>query len=147
MTDHAAVDSVARAEIEFRDQLLGKGWPDARHVAELVGTPLEQAETAYTIQARATGALLGVWSAPLHRFIYPDFQFSSSGALMQDVARLLAALPTNRDDPGGWRRAFWLYSPHPLLNDQTPADVFATAPLRVVEVAADEFLSDPEATW
>ncbi|PRY04408.1 hypothetical protein [Paraburkholderia sp. BL25I1N1] len=147
MTDHPERDPATTVAIGFRDELLGKGWPDARHVADLAGLSPERGDTAYAIQARATGALLGVWSAPQHRFIYPDFQFNRSGALRKDVAELLAVLPANKDDRGGWRRAFWLYSSHALLDGQTPADVFANAPIRVIKVAREEFLSDPEVTW
>ncbi|CAH2937128.1 MAG: hypothetical protein PPHERAN_4610 [uncultured Paraburkholderia sp.] len=133
--------------IGFCDELLGKGWPDARRVAELAGLLLEQEGTAYVIHARATGALLGVWSASQYRFIYPDFQFNRLGTLRKDVAELLAVLPATKDDPGGWRRAFWLYSPHALLDGQTPADVFANVPIRAIKVARAEFLGDPETAW
>ena len=144
MTDHREHDPATTAAIEFRDELLEKGWPDARRVAELAGLPSES--TAYAIKARARGALLGVWSAPLRDFVYPDFQFDRSGSLRTDIAELLAVLP-NEGDRGGWRRAFWLYSPHALLDGQTPADVFAKAPIRVINVAREEFLGDPAATW
>ncbi|SIO48365.1 hypothetical protein SAMN05444172_2257 [Burkholderia sp. GAS332] len=147
MTDHPEHNLATTVAIRFRDEILGKGWPDARHVAELAGFSTEQKRTAYAIQARATGALLGAWSAPQHRFIYPDFQFNRLGILRKDVAELLAALPPNNDDRGGWRRVFWLYSPHPLLDGQTPADVFANAPVRVIEVARVEFQGDPGTAW
>ncbi|MEM5437790.1 hypothetical protein [Paraburkholderia diazotrophica] len=147
MTDNLEHKITTTVAVGFRDELLEKGWPDANHIAELAGILAEQEGTAYAIHARATGALLGVWSAPQHRFIYPDFQFNRLGALRKDVARLLAALPANDDDRGGWRRAFWLYSPHPLLDGQTPADAFANAPVRVIEVARAEFLGDPGTAW
>jgi hypothetical protein len=147
MTAHPGHNLATTVAIGFRDELLGKGWPDTRHVAELAGLSTEQEGTAYAIQARATGALLGVWSAPQHRFTYPNFQFNRLGTLRKDIAELLAALPPNNDDRGGWRRAFWLYSPHTLLDGQTPADVFANAPVRVIEVARAEFLGDPGTAW
>ena len=147
MTDHAELDPTTAEAIRFRDELLGKGWRDARHVAELAGLPTKQRETAYAIQARAAGALLGVWSEPHHRFIYPDFQFNCSGTVRNGVAELLAVLPATEGDGGGWRRAFWLYSPHVLLDGKRPADVFVYAPIRVIKVAREEFLGDPEAAW
>ncbi|WP_296655214.1 hypothetical protein [Paraburkholderia sp.] len=134
------------AAIEFRNELLGKGWPDDRRISELVGLPPGPESTAYTVKARAKGALLGVWSAPLRGFVYPDFQLDRSGSLRSDVAELLAVLPDD-NDRGGWRRAFWLYSPHALLDGRTPADVFADAPTRVIEVAQDEFWGSPDTAW
>jgi hypothetical protein len=98
------------------------------------------------MKARAKGALLGVWSAPLRGFVYPDFQFDRSGNLRMDVAELLAVLPCDNDS-GGWRRAFWLYSPHALLDGQTPADVFAGAPKRVIKAAQNEFWGNLDAAW
>ncbi|MBU7435857.1 hypothetical protein [Paraburkholderia fungorum] len=147
MADHPGHNVTRTLAIRFRDELLGKGWPDARHVAELAGLLTEQEGTTYSFHARATGALLGVWCETRHRFVYPDFQFTRLGTLRKDVAELLAALPTNNDDQGGWRRAFWLYSPHPLLDGQTPAEVFANAPARVIEVVTAEFLGDPGLAW
>ncbi|WP_233518989.1 hypothetical protein [Paraburkholderia xenovorans] len=49
------------------------------------------------------------------------------------------------DDRDGWRRASWLYSPHALLDEQTPADVFPDSPLRVIKGAPVEFRGDPDA--
>ncbi|MFP3605888.1 hypothetical protein [Paraburkholderia sp. SIMBA_053] len=147
MTDHPEHNLTATQAIGFRDELLRQGWPDARHVAELAGFSTEEEGTAYAIQARATGALLGVWSEFQHRFIYPDFQFNRLGAIRKHVAELLAFLPPNNEDRGGWRRAFWLYSPHPMLGGQTPADVFANTPVRAIEVARVEFLGDPGTAW
>lgn len=132
--------------IQFRDELLKRGWPDAHRVAELAGKTLGPEAATYAIRARASEGLLGVWSAACHCFLYPDFQFHGSGAIRKDVARLLAVLP-GKDDRGGWRRAFWLYLPHVLLGNRTPAEVFIDEPGRVINVAREEFLSDCEASW
>lgn len=132
--------------IEFRDELLEKGWPDDLPVAKLAGeAPSPEAITS-AIRAQASGDLLGVWSVPRHCFLYPDFQFHRSGAIRKDVAGLLAVLPSE-DDLGGWRRAFWLYSPHVLLDDRTPAEIFIDDPVRVIAVARKEFEGDREAGW
>ncbi|MFL9996640.1 hypothetical protein PQR34_36460 [Paraburkholderia sediminicola] len=132
--------------IEFRDELLEKGWPDDIRVAELADeAPGPEAKT-FAIRAQASGDLLGVWCAPRHCFLYPDFQFHRSGAIRKDVAGLLAVL-LSEDDRGGWRRTFWLYSPHALLDDRTPAEIFIDDPARVIAVAREEFLGDREATW
>jgi hypothetical protein len=85
-------------------------------------------------------------SAPGLCFLYPDFQFDRSGAIREDIAELLAVLPSE-DDRGGWRRTFWLYSPHALLDDRTPAEIFIDDPTRVIAVAREEFLGDLDATW
>jgi len=135
------------AAIEFRNELLAKGWPDDHRLAELVAKAPGMEAATYLTQVRMSGALLGVWSESHHAFLYPDFQFARSGALRTEVVDLLAVLPANEYDRGGWRRAFWLYSPHALLDDRTPADVFADAPMRVIQVAREEFLGDPEASW
>ncbi|POR56200.1 hypothetical protein B0G62_101597 [Paraburkholderia eburnea] len=132
--------------IEFRDELLEMGWPDDLWVAELVGEVPGPEATTSAIRAQASGDLLGVWSAPRHCFLYPDFQFDRMGAIRKDVAGLLAVLPSE-DDRGGWRRTFWLYSPHALLDDRTPAETFIDDPARVIAVAREEFLGDCEATW
>ena len=132
--------------IEFRDELLEKGWPDDHRVAELVGKAPGPDAITYAIRAQASGDLLGVWSAPRYCFLYPDFQFDRSGTIRKDVAGLLAVLPSE-DDRGGWRRTFWLYSPHALLDDRTPAEIFIADPARVIAVAREEFLGDREATW
>ena len=132
--------------IEFRDELLEKGWPNDHRVAELAGKTPGPEATTYAIRAQASGDLLGVWSAPRYCFLYPDFQFDRSGAIRKDVAGLLAVLPSG-DDRGGWRRTFWLYSPHALLDDRTPAEIFIADPARVIAVAREEFLGDREATW
>lgn len=132
--------------IGFRDELLGKGWPDAYRVAELAGKPPGPEAATYAIRVQARGGLLGVWSAACHCFLYPDFQFHGSGAIRKDVAGLLAVLPS-KDDRGGWRRAFWLYSPHVLLGDRTPAEAFIGEPAWVIEIARKEFLGACEACW
>lgn len=133
--------------IEFRDELLlEKGWPDDLRVAVLAGEAPGQEVAISAFRAQASGELLGVWSASRRCFLYPDFQFHHSGTIREDVAELLAVLPSE-DDRGGWRRAFWLYSPHSLLDDRTPAEIFIADPARVIAVARKEFLDDRDATW
>ncbi|MFL9866645.1 hypothetical protein PQR67_20925 [Paraburkholderia fungorum] len=144
MTQHP--DSRSTAAIMFRDELLDKGWPDDSEVAMLAGKAPGPEAATYAIEERAGGALLGVWSEPRHCFVYPDFQFRQSGAIRKEIAALLAVLPRD-DDLDGWRRAFWLYSPHALLDERTPADVFPDAPMRVIKVAQVEFQGDSDATW
>jgi hypothetical protein len=144
MTDHS--EPASTAAIGFRDELLEKGWPDDCQVAERAGNAPGPEAVTYTTQARASCALLGVWSETRHCFLYPDFQFNHSGAVRGEIAALLAVLPRD-NDRDGWRRAFCLYSPHAMLDEQTPADAFAVAPMRVIKVAQVEFRGDPDATW
>jgi len=146
MTDHPAQEPPTATAIDFRDELLAKGWPDDHGVAGLTGENSGPESTTCAAQARARGALLGVWSVRLQGFIYPDFQFDHLGTIRQEVAELLTILPSDSDG-GGWRRAFWLYSPHALLEGQTPAEVFPDAPARVITIAKVEFRGDPAAPW
>ena len=135
-----------KAALNLRDEPLAQNWPDAVGVAELGGQTLtrEKAE-AYASSLRARGQLLGVWAEPHHAFVYPSFQFDGSGQVRPTVAKLLSSLPI--DDPGGWRRAFWLYSPHTELMGKTPGDVFAVDPLLVVDVARREFIRSQDDYW
>lgn len=144
MTDHPR--SPSTAAIAFRDKLLEMGWPDDYGVARLAGKAPGAEAATYAIKARTSSALLGVWSEPRHCFLYPDFQFCHSGAIRKEIAALLAVLPRD-NDRDGWRHAFWLYSPHALLDEQTPADVFTDAPMRVIKVAKVEFRGDSDAAW
>jgi hypothetical protein len=100
-----------------------------------------------TRRLRSNGSLLGVWDAPKRTFRHPDFQFDHHGQIRPEVADLLKILPGGDEDRGGWRRAFWLYSPHRQLGGETPADVFARDAQRVIEVAKREFQGDRDARW
>lgn len=134
------------AALAFRDELLANRWPDDTRVAELIGVPRSQDAVGHIRDLRSSGALLGVWSDAQRRYVYPWFQFDLNGALVPGIASLVENLP-GPDDGEGWRRAFWLYSPHALLNGALPADVFITDPTRVIEVARHEFNGDPDAGW
>jgi hypothetical protein len=135
-----------RAAIQFQNELLRKNWPDDRGVADLSGIRADSEARQYAARARVDGRLLGVWCATRETFLHPDFQFDGAGNLRPDVVRLLAVLP-DEDDHGGWRRAFWLYSPHPLLHGQLPAEVFTRDPVRVLGVARLEFHGDRDDGW
>ncbi|SRR5258708_18456288 len=76
----------------------------------------------------------------------PTSSSTSKAGFVPDVAELLAILP-DRDDLGGWRRAFWLYSPHALLEGRAPSDVFVTDPQRVIGVATRGFAGSQDAGW
>src|SRR6185437_17095952 len=82
--------------------------------------------------ARVEGRLLGVWSKRDRRFVYPAFQYDQHGKLRPKAAELLSILPDDADR-GGWGRAFWLYSPHALLDGLLPAESFTSEPVRVLE--------------
>jgi hypothetical protein len=142
----AAVDDSRQAAIDFRNRLLEKKWPDGKRVAELAGAQIGANPNQYAARLRAQGSLLGVWSTPDRSYVHPDFQFDRLGKVRPEVAELLAILP-DKDDRGGWQRAFWLYSPHALLEGRTPADVFANQPERVIEVARREFTGGQDAAW
>ena len=135
-----------QTSINFRDELLEKRWPDEHRVAELIGVPRDADPSEHVARARVEGLLLGVWSKRDRRFVYPVFQFDQHGKLRPEVAELLSILPDD-DDRGGWRRAFWLYSPHALLDGLLPAESFTSEPARVLEAARQEFAGDQDAWW
>ena len=139
-------DIAARAAIDFRDELLRRNWPDDTGIGQFAEVPAGVDVRDYAARARAAGTLLGVWCAPRRAFIYPEFQFNPAGKLRPDIAELLAILPCD-DDRGGWRRTFWLHSPHTHLDGRSPAEVFVSDPARVLDAARDEFSGDPEAHW
>jgi hypothetical protein len=135
-----------REAINFRDELLRNRWPDDSRVAGSIGSPPSADATALLADARAAGLLLGVWSEAECGFVYPDFQFDRFGKLRPEVSALLMILPDD-DDRGGWRRTFWLYSPHALLDGLRPVEVFISDPDRVLNAAVQEFLADRDSAW
>lgn len=139
-------ETAVNASLDFRDELLGKDWPDDNEVARLAGPPANANAGEFCARAREARILLGIWSVPRCAFVYPAFQFDQSGKPRPEVVELLALLPTDGDQ-GGWRRAFWLHSPHAHLDDQLPADVFANDPVRVLNVAREEFHADTNMAW
>ena len=92
-----AVVDPHQAAIEFRDELLGKNWRDAKSVAALVGAPPSKNSNQNAASLRAQGTLLGVWSAQDRGFLYPDFQFNDGGVRLE-VAKLLKVLPDDKED-------------------------------------------------
>ncbi|MFL9866635.1 hypothetical protein PQR67_20875 [Paraburkholderia fungorum] len=139
-------DESRRVSIDFRDELLARDWPDGKRVAEIAGIQPSSNPDRYAAQLRSSGAMLGVWSAPQRTHRYPDFQFDSDGALRPEVLDLLKLLPGDEEDRGGWRRVFWLYSPHALLDGETPAHIFMSDPQRVLDAARREF-SESNECW
>ncbi|WP_225032061.1 hypothetical protein [Paraburkholderia sp. XV] len=133
--------------IAFRNELLSMNWPDGKRVAEMAGTGSRSNPHQYAARQRSNGALLGVWVAAERTYRHPDFQFDAHGAIRPAVADLLKVLPADEEDRNGWRRAFWLYSPHALLSGETPADVFVRDPQRVLNAAKEEFRGDSNAHW
>jgi hypothetical protein len=142
----ATVDASQQAAIDFRDQLLDLDWPDGKRVALMAGTQSATNPNQYAARLRSLRRLLGVWAAQRKTFVHPTFQFDRLGQLRPEVGELLDILP-DKDDRGGWERAFWLYSPHGLLEGKTPADVFTDDPQRVIAVAKREFAGDQDANW
>jgi hypothetical protein len=138
--------SALEASFDFRERLLANNWPDESSLLGLVKTSHGgDAKSAFTLMRKGS-VLLGVWSARRECFLYPDFQFDDDGCLIPEVSLLLQILPAEGDD-AGWRRAFWLYSPHALLDGSVPSSIFALDPLRILEVAKAEFNVSPESGW
>jgi hypothetical protein len=135
-----------KAAVEFRNRLLANNWPDDTAVAgRMEALPGVDPKHLLTGMRRG-GMLLGVWSASRERFLYPDVQFDDDGRLIPEVSLLLQILPVQGDD-AGWRRAFWLYSPHALLDGRAPSAIFAADPHRTLEVARAEFNALPDSGW
>ncbi|MFM0196838.1 hypothetical protein PQQ65_27420 [Paraburkholderia strydomiana] len=138
--------SAIDASFDFRKRLLANNWPDGSQLLELLKRP-DGADAKYALTPmRSDGVLLGVWSTPRGRFLYPDFQFDENGHLIHEVSLLLRLLPAEGDD-GGWRRAFWMYSPHALLDGRTPSSIFALDPQKILEVAKAEFDVSSDEGW
>lgn len=143
----AASSDAHREAIAFRNQLLSRNWPDGRRVAEMAGAGSKSNPHQYAARLRTNGSLLGVWVAGERTYRHPDFQFDALGSVRPAVADLLKILPGDGEDGNGWRRAFWLYSPHALLSGETPADVFGHDPERVIKTAVAEFRADQQEHW
>ncbi|MHB9833268.1 hypothetical protein Q8F57_000355 [Paraburkholderia terrae] len=138
--------SALEAAIDFRERLLANNWPDESSLLGLVRTSHgADAKSAFSLM-RSGGVLLGVWSARRECFLYPDFQFDDDGRLITEVSLLLRILPAEGDD-AGWRRAFWLYSPHALLDGNVPSSIFVLDPLKILEVAKAEFSVSSDEGW
>ncbi|CAD6563128.1 hypothetical protein ACFQ3P_41890 [Paraburkholderia sabiae] len=130
----------------FRDELLARDWPDSERVAARLGVSSQDA-AAYVHRLRTERIILGVWSRPRRRYVYPDFQFDREGRPIPDVATLLTILPDRDAESGGWENAFWLYWPCRVLDGAKPADVFAEDPKRVIDAATGEFRQPKDAAW
>lgn len=130
----------------FRERLLANNWPDESSLLNLVQTSHGADAKSVFILMRSGGVLLGVWSARRECFLYPDFQFDDDGRLIPEVSLLLRMLPAEGDD-AGWRRAFWLYSPHALLDGRAPSSIFALDPQKILEVAKAEFNVSSDEGW
>ncbi|MHB9835128.1 hypothetical protein Q8F57_009845 [Paraburkholderia terrae] len=126
------VASALEAAIDFRERLLANNWPDESELLELLKRS-DGADAQFALALmRSNRVLLGVWSAPRERFLYPDFQLNDDGQLVPEVSVLLRILPAD-GDVAGWRRAFWLYSPHALLGGRSPSSIFAADPRTILE--------------
>lgn len=136
-----------RATESFRDEMLANNWPDDVAVAKMARLATSENIELSAARLRSNRALFGVWVAQERAFRYPDVQFDAQGNIRPEVADLLKVLPDEDEDRGGWRRAFWLYSPHALLDGRTPAEVFQSRPQLVVDVARREFTDDGDASW
>lgn len=143
----APKDDTHREAIAFRDELLSKNWPDERQVSAMAEAASRDTLNDSAARARLCGSLLGVWVETDGVFRHPDFQFDASGATRPAVADLLAVLPSNAEDQNGWRRAFWLYSPHARLAGETPAEVFVHDAGSVIDAARAEFHGQTDGCW
>jgi len=118
-------DELSRAvALAWRDDLLALGWPGVEEITlRLEKTELSLGATLADL--RRSNRILGVWSAALDDYVFPDFQFIAD-RVHPRVAPLLHILAGSPDmtadvDRGGWQRAFWLYQPNLELSEQSLA--------------------------
>jgi len=88
---------------------------DGRQVQELLGVQTRQAVN----DLMKRGRLLGL-PVKSRRWAFPSFQFSGSGRPYTVLPDVLAAFDGVVTTP--YTVASWFVSPHPLLDDQTPAE-------------------------
>lgn len=88
---------------------------------------------------------LAVWHAPENQYFYPPCQFDETGP-RREMSAVLGYLNDAAFSGSGWSEIEWLFAPHALLDNQTPADILLLDPSRVLRVLHEEFLEDPE-TW
>lgn len=126
-----------------RASALAKDWPCAKQVNQLLGATAVDAENKLAI-LRREGNLLGAWVGAEKLYRYPSFQFCEHG-LKKQMKALLSILPA--DNGSGWGRIQWFYTPHALLQQRTPADVFKDEPDKIVEVAERQYSEGRDAGW
>lgn len=162
ITQTAPEDAARARALALRDELLARGWPTSAQVAQALGSRAGNA-AQYAAKKRAEGKLFGVWSLKDNTFVHPDFQLDASHQLHPAIPALLHALArlpglSDKEDAGGWRRAFWLYGATPALSERalgtgldeaprTPAEVFRSDPDAVIALADTDAARDPNAQW
>lgn len=108
-------------------------WLTSADLAERLAQGAEPSSSVLS-QMRAGNEILGLWSHSDKTFVYPPFQFTSTGAIHPRTKELLTVI-ADTQDTGGWRRAFLLMLGNELLGGATVADTFAEDPDRAIRVA------------
>ena len=150
------LSSPQEATAAFRDELLALGWPTSAEVGQ--ANDSQTADPALWAKTkRDAGELLGVWDPAKKTWRHPNFQFEANGTLRPRIHELLAALAETPEyeqeaDPTGWRRAFWLYSSiSPPIGAggalRMKAEVFVEDPDRVIQLARQLAVFDPNSSW
>jgi hypothetical protein len=130
------------ASARKRTELLDQGWPDSAEVGDMLGSQAGTNPGQFAARLRKQRRLLGVRVPGQTTIRHPLCQFHE-GALLPVMIDLLAILPPGNGS--GWSQAFWLYSPHPLLDSRLPADLLASAPHQVLEAAREQFAETADA--
>lgn len=154
-------DAASEATEARRRTILASSLTAAQVAAQLNGAN-EGAATDIDDLRRA-GEIFGVWHKEAAAFVYPRFQFepqvsaASRRHLLSLLASLVGFVPT--DDPGGWRRAFWLYqrnsrlSPRCCAYDRNPiADPIAAVQYLIpfsadARTPAEAFAEEPNSVF
>lgn len=120
-----------------RDELLAsEPWLDYKKVAHLArGALVESNGSEYASRLRRERRLLGAKVRGAYQ--HPAFQFGADGAVLPDMAKVLAILPK---DDSGWASTFWFFQPSGVLDGRRPADVFREDPGAVIRAAEMDFV-------
>ena len=120
-----------------RDELLAsEPWLDYKKVAHLArGALVESNGSEYASRLRRERRLLGAKVRGAYQ--HPTFQFGADGAVLPDMAKVLAILP---EDDSGWASTFWFFQPSGVLDGRRPADVFREDPGAVIRAAEMDFV-------
>lgn len=150
------LSSPDEAAAAYRDELLALGWPTSAEVGQANDSQTDD-PALWAKTRRDAGDLLGVWDPAKNAWRHPSFQFGADGTLRPRVGELLAALAEIPEykpeaDPSGWRRAFWLYS---SISPPTgaggalrvKAEVFVEDPDRIIQLAGELAVFDPNLYW
>jgi len=134
-----------------RRAALVREWLTADRVSTLLGSTAGNTSHLAS-KLRREGRVLGVWVVGENRYRYPPWQFNDNGLVIAQMQPLLGLLRGPHGVAGGratsgWEELEWLLAPNPFLESASPAERLEKEPQRVLTVAEQQFLEDPDARW